>query len=227
MAAPRSNLLCFGFVREYCKENMIDFLPNDILDLFVVWFSLNDRFDENLSHKKMKIDIKRDDNYGEYQQIQSNVFDHFVTAICQNAIEKGDKQSWTFQIESRSTTFGIIDDNVAMRRRGNIQDFSMIGGGYGLYIRNMGKYYGRMYPTYPAKDTFKYGKQFEMKRGDMITMELDLTKEKGILRFTIYAQLKNKTVDEQFNNIYSDEIDVDKKWRAAVAIKFLSVKLLP
>ena len=38
---------------------------------------------------------------------------------------------------------------------------------------------GIYYEGLRSRGTFKYGKQFKIKQGDMITMELDLTKEKG------------------------------------------------
>ena len=191
-----------------------------------MWLSFCDRFDENLSNKDIKIEIENDDDYGEYQQIQPiRGVSGFATAICQNVVKKGDKQSWTFQIENLITIFGIIDDKLARKKKGNVKDFSIITGGYGLYLNNMGRYHGSWFPT----DAFEYGKQFELGQGDMVTMELDLTKETGILRFTIHSQLKNEIVDKEFNNIFDDEIDVDRKWRAAVAISSSSsiIKLLP
>ena len=60
-------------MREYCNENNMDFLPNDIVFLFALWLSFCDRFDENLSNKDIKLETKNDDDYGEYQQIHSSL----------------------------------------------------------------------------------------------------------------------------------------------------------
>ena len=70
MDPTRKNLLSFGFVREYCDENNIDLLPNDIVSLFALWLTFSDRFDENLLNKLIKLKTKKNDKYGEYQQIQ-------------------------------------------------------------------------------------------------------------------------------------------------------------
>ena len=74
-----------------------------------------------------------------------------------------------------------------MEKKGDIKDFSMAEGGYGLCLFDMKRYCGRVFP----EGIFKYGQQFEIKKGDMITMELDLTKSKGILKFTFNADLKD------------------------------------
>ena len=218
----RKNLLSFGFVREYCNKNKIEFLPNDIVGLFVLWLSFCDQFDVDLLHKNIKVETKKDDKYGEYQQVVVKQTDIcHSSAICKKLIKKGDKESWTFKFESpaSSTTaiLGIINNEAAIQAdhtEGNISDFSCINGGYGLYLSNMGIYYNELF-----QGTFEYGDQFVFKEGDMITMELDLTKEKGILSFIFHADIDSSST-ELSSNVLNDDIDVNELWRAAVALAY-------
>ena len=70
MDATRKNLLTFGYVRDYCKQTDLDFLPEDIIHLFILWISFCDQFDRNLSHEGIQITEECDEEYGEYQQIK-------------------------------------------------------------------------------------------------------------------------------------------------------------
>ena len=70
MDSTRRNLLSFGFVREYCNEHKLEILPNDIVELFILWVSFCDKFDPDLTHTDFAVLTKKDGNYGEYQQIQ-------------------------------------------------------------------------------------------------------------------------------------------------------------
>ena len=102
-------------------------------------------------------------------------------------------------------------------------DFSDISGGYGLYLRNMTKY-SEKYTAIP----YEYGEQYEVQKEDMITMQLDLTRDKGILSVEFHAKLKPNELNIAMSNVF-DEIDVNEAWRAAVAFGFASdnVFLLP
>ena len=218
MEPQRKNLLSFGFVRECCQNNDIDFPPEDIVALFVLWLSFCDQFDENLSHENIEIITRRDDKYGEYQSIAVKHFSRLhSTAICKQIVKKGYKQSWTFRIEDVASIthiiFGIIDNEVAITNE-NIADFSSRTGGTGLYLKNMGKYFG----GYDWSE-FLYGKQFNFKANDIITMELDLTQDEGILKFDFSAEMeKDVSFSDLESNIFCDDIDTNKKWRAAVAL---------
>ena len=228
MDQTRKSLLTFGFVRDYCKQSNVDPLPNDIIHLFVLWLSFCDQFDRDLTHKDIAIKTKTIDKYGECQQLQMEAIDSCLTAICKGIFKKGDKQSWTFQVglhkkdpEPLHLVFGIIE-NESVTSRVSIEDFSAIPGGFGLYLFDMFRYYEQR-----LAGKFEYGKQYEIKHGDIITMELDLTKEKGILSFVIYAELRGD-VDTQSSNIVDKNIDVNTQWRAAVALyRGNSVSLLP
>ena len=239
MDRERKTLLTFGFVRDYCKANYIDFPPDDIVELFTIWVSFCDKFDRNLTYKDIMIQTKADNKFGVYEQIRRTEgyetwMNPCVTAICQQIIKKGDKQSWTFQIgaknniDPRYLVFGIIDNKTAKAKE-NITDFSIISGGFGLYLNDMGRYCERD----DAIGHFEYGHQYKLKQGDIITMILDLTQENGILSFEFHGQLEedksNKQTAEEFSNVFHDKLDVDKEWRAAIAIASSShfVSLLP
>ena len=217
MESTRENLLSFGFVREYCNENNIDFLPKDIVSLFILWLTFCDRFDENLLNEHIQLETMKNEKYGEYQQIKLKDAStkRLFSTVCEGVIEKGDKQTWTFKVDgSQRVILGIIDDKVVTKRKGNIRIFAFSEGGYGLYLVNMYRYL----ESVCSKGYFKYGKQLKIKQGDMITMQLDLTEKNGVLRFTFNADLNDPKSHETLDNIFYDEIDVDKKWRAAVTI---------
>ena len=113
MDSSRENLLTFGFVRDYCEQNNIDFPPDDIVGLFVSWLILCDRFVFKLSHKNIEITTETHDKYGECQQIKKSKDCHkpSVTAIGEGIYKKGDKQSWTFAMgPSTWLVIGIIED---------------------------------------------------------------------------------------------------------------------
>ena len=227
MDETKKKLLTFGFVREFCNaENMV-FLPNDIVELFVLWLIFCDRIDINLCHEYIELTTKTDDKYGEYQQIGLKEFSYkHSTAICEQIIKKGNKQLWTFKFEEIATDtyviLGIIDNNIAIKEKGGIRDFSVELGGYGLYLSSMRKYAGEYSLLYAGggSSIFGYGQRFRFKKNDMITMELDLTKQKGVLSFTFHAEYKSYlylSKDLPSNVAYND-VDVDKQWRGAVAI---------
>lgn len=229
LSQTRKNLLSIGFVREYCKENNVEFLPSDIIELFILWLSLCDRFDKDLSHKSIQFTMKSDNNYIDYEQIAVTEFGH-KTAIGHQIIRKGDRQLWTFQliknIKDAHVILGIIDNKTANQRKGIICDFSFKERGYGLYLNNMYKYCGTK-----ARTRFEYGTQFEFKTGDMITMELDLTNQVkgGQLRFTFHS-IKSAKYIESSSNVCYDNLDINEEWRGAVAIgnpKSDAVCLLP
>ena len=80
----------------------------------------------------------------------------------------------------------------------------------------MAKYYEN---SFFSSDIFKYGEQFQIKKDDIITMELDLTKDKGVLSFVFDSEFKRgiTKLDESITNVFYDEIDVNRNWRAAVS----------
>ena len=190
-------------MREYCKHNSIDLLPSDIIELFVLWLSFCDRFVPDLSDDNIEI------LGAECQQVKVRAGGgHYcATAVCKDIVKKGEKQSWKFQVVDKEVILGIMEDKVAVERAGKIRDFSSSKGGYGLFLSDMRKYLD----DYNAR-VFEYAQQFEVKENDIITMELDLTKDKGVLTFTFHSKEKPQITD----NIFYDQFEVNKNWRAAV-----------
>ena len=230
------NLLTFGFVRDFGKENNIE-IPYDIVYLFISWLSFCDQFDRTLTHRHITIKTKKtNDKYGECQQIQMSAqsSDPFRTAICEHVCKRGDKQTWIFQIGARRSkapeylVFGIIDNHTAISVN-DIKDFSEISGGFGLFLKDMGTYFQQKYSC----RVFEYGAQFEVNHNDIIEMELDLTKENGTLSFEFHGKLKRKRdraeETKHYSNVFDYCVDVNKQWRAAVTIAGRNqfVSLLP
>lgn len=215
----KQNLLSYGFVREYCSDNSVELLPSDIIELFVLWLTFCDEFDRDLSHDNIQFATTNDDEYGECQQISVKEYYH-ATAICKQIIQKGNKESWSFRFKNIAThthaVLGVISDEIAREKKGEILDFSLATNkGYGLYIFDMRKYSEEV-----SWNPFQYGNQFEFKKGDVITMELDLTNDKGQLKFQFHSErIASKSSKPLPSNICFDDIDVNKKWRAAVAIR--------
>ena len=223
MDETKKNLLSFGFVREYCKQNNLDFPPDDIVGLFAIWLLICDSFDTHLSHEEMDITTEIDAKYGECQTIVNKVGTGYGrTAICANICKRGDKQYWKFQINGddwynlKSVVIGIIDDSVLNQDNNkNIVDFSIEKGGFGLYLKNMLMYHaGNFWNT----TTFEYGKQFNFKRNDIITMQLDLTGAKGILSLTTDADIEESNDANALSNILNKDLDVNVSWRGCSCI---------
>ena len=212
MDAKRKNLLSFGFVREYCHRNNIEFPPEDVISLFALWLILGDRFDEDLSSEHIEFSTKYHDTYGEYQQITT---DRWQAAMGKIICKKGDKQAWSFKLEgNKRIMLGILDvSKSAMIRDEHVQDFSSIPGGYGLFLHDMRKFYGSWELGY-----FEYSEQFNLKGDDVISMELDLTKEKGVLSFIFHSKLIDSALSNAISNVFIDTIDTSKQWRAACTI---------
>ncbi len=224
MDINRKTLLVIGFVRNICKIIGIELLPEDITQLFILWLCFGDTFDEALTHKSIKIDSIQDDKYGSYQKINLEGYRDFMdhaTAICERIVEKGLRAKWTFKFErAPNYTFllvGIVDDEMAVNSKGEMTDFTEPEyEGYGLFLQNMFKYHG-------ADDdhSYDYGDQFHFEDDHLVTMELDLTQEKnehGILSFIMHSKVNGGIDISQYSNILYDDIDINKKWRAAIAI---------
>ena len=231
------NLLTFGFVRDFCKNYNMD-IPDDIVFLFVSWLSFYAQFDRNLTHKHITIETKKTkDKYGEYQQVQISrkAVGPWRTAVSKNICKKGDIKSWIFQIGARKKygdpkylILGIIDDMTVKRRKSRIQSFCAEKGGFGLFLLNMGRYFEKDL----NHDKFEYGQQFELTHNDIIEMELDLTKERGILSFEFHGKVKTRDWTDwttYYSNIFHDNIDINKQWRAAITLASRSqlVSILP
>ena len=230
MNQERTILLVFGFVREYYTSLQRDLPPHDIIKLFSSWLSFSDYFDPKLSHPTITIELVKHDQFGECQKLKSTAKDfELVSAIGNAIIMKGEKQRWVFQINNKSgfagtsLIIGIIDAE-RVKSVAYIEDFTdSENKGYGLHIRGMFKYHAS---DLEIDGHFEYGYQFECKEDDLITMELDLTqedKDDGILRYIIHSASKHAdneiSMEGQYSNILYDNIDINRKWRAAVSFE--------
>ena len=69
---------------------------------------------------------------------------------------------------------------------------------------------------------FRYGQLFEFKGNDTIIMRLDLTQKNhknGVLSFDFSAPRKNwSDNDSAVSNVLYDDIDINKRYRMAVAV---------
>ena len=63
--------------------------------------------------------------------------------------------------------------------------------------------------------------KFELTQNALITMELDMTQQKsehGILSMNAHSNAIDGVDINKYSNILFDNIEIDKKWRAAVAL---------
>ena len=203
-------------------ENGIELLPEEITKLLILWLCFKDRFDDNLSHKNIKITTIDDAKYGQCQKISlSSTRYTYFTAICKAMVEKGCKMEWTFRFDEIATNtnllVGIVNDESAQAAKGDMCDFSDSEyGGFGLFMRSQLKYHGANIGV-----DFAYGDQFEYESNDLITMKLDLTQEKsqhGILSCIMHSKVKDGVNIDEYSNVLWDDIDVNQKWRATIAM---------
>ena len=228
MDSTRNNLLTFGYVREYCKSENIQLIPDDIMGLFVIWLSFPDCFDKNVTHPMSNI-TTIDNQYPYHQHLSLNMeyassnFGEWASAVGQTITQKGTKYEWRFKINgpllyAAEIQIGIMDNDMINLKQ-PIRDFCRDPwNGWGLYLYSMTKYH---------IDTkhggfFDYGGQFEYKQGDIITMILDLSQTEnenayGVLSFDIDAEMDAKK-EHITNNILYDNLDINKKYRMVVCV---------
>ena len=186
----RKRLLVFGYVREYCKIKNIEFPPDDIVGLFLLWLLFTEHFDKHLSHPLMI--IKSIDN--ETQNLSLNMektrTDDWYTAIGNTVIEKGEIYQWKFKTHGplfrlTEIILGVIENDMIDSNKA-IDDFTReLWNGWGLWIRAMYRYHASDFND----GIYWYAKQFKFKAGNTITMILDLSQDDGILSFDIDADL--------------------------------------
>ena len=123
--------------------------------------------------------------------------------------------------EFSTTVIGIVDNDM-IEEDEETGDFSDgVNKGYGLFLCSMLKYHG----DEDYGSAYDYAEQFEIEKNDTITMQLDMTQQisdKGLLFCSIHSKtksdIKEVRTDGQYSNVLY-EVDINKKWRAAVAIK--------
>ena len=221
MDSLRRTLLTFGYVREYCKSQNIDVLPDDIIGLFVTWLLFADYFDKNMSHPLTQ--TKLIDN-NEYQHLslknQGTKYLNWYTAVGSIPIKKGERFTWKFKMDdggivSHYILLGIINNDM-IKPNEAIADFTdPTWKGWGLFTNTMLKYHA----SNSGDGVYHYGNQFEYKKGDVIKMVLDLTQDNnGILSFDIDAQIADNA-KLNYDPILFQKLNTNLEYRMAVALR--------
>ena len=136
-------------------------------------------------------------------------------------------QSWTIKSDYGSTMVGIMDEETIQNSDQDINDFtSPYNGGYGM-VTNGWHYYNDSLNIHGQLDD--YASQFRAKRPFMIKMELDMRQAKGeqaTLKYIILNDLeqdvKDARTDGKYTNIAFNNIDINKKYRLAVAVDHMT-----
>ena len=225
MNSERKELLTFGYVRGYCKTQKIEFLPEDIIGLFIAWLIFGDHFDKTRVHPGLTLEI--DDEYETLKIKQVNRSKaNYCSAVGCFVIKKGEKQKWRFPIyagsgsHGDSAQIGVVDENILKSSEEFVNDFTNTQWkGWGLYLYAMQKYYND-----ERGGTFGYATQFKYSKDDplWLTMILDLTQEtneNGVLSFDIEGEFIGFPVNHDSSKILYDNIDVDGEYRMAVALQ--------
>ena len=106
MAACREELLIYGYIKAWHKQNNVELPPDDVINLFVSWIKLLDSFDRKFCHNKLQLHPE----IGTKFKVVDTV--NYPTAIGSFVIEKGMKQSWKFNLMQSSTLIGIMDGEI-------------------------------------------------------------------------------------------------------------------
>ena len=199
-----------------------------------LWFSLTDSWDIQNTDSHIRVDnsyMINDEtgNIDEKRIIERKVqwdtglYHAFGTDI----ITRGQTKTWNIKIIKKDPArrkpyvlIGIMEHQTkldALNRR--IEGFVQ-NNGYCLYTASGRKYHDRI-----SGQQFKYGQQFNFKVGDIISMELDLTRKMnvdnddnnkcGILKFIINGKYENEE-----NHIAFNDIDINKQWIISVGLYF-------
>ena len=228
MDNKRKTLLAFGYVRKQHKLQNIEFLPEDIIGLFVVWLSFNDHFDKNKCHPAL--DLETDNEYQTLRMEDEDADEHiYYSAVGWLIIEKGQKQTWTFPVykpngysyaHGGSMQIGIMDDSIlSSSNEPYVDDFTNIKwNGWGLYLYGMTRYHNDQ-----SDGGFEYAQQFKYSEDKpvLMTMILDLTRDinkNGVLSFEIDGDINYENYNPNASKVLYDGLDINKQYRMVVAV---------
>ena len=128
MDSSQETLLTFGYVRECCRKQNIDFFPDDIVGLLVVWLIFGDYFDKNLCHPLIDItNVDMKHQQASVSKKQNSI--EWCSAVGRAIIRRGAKFEWQFEVNddiiSRKVEvqLGIIDNSV-IKQGERIEDFA-------------------------------------------------------------------------------------------------------
>lgn len=223
---PRETLVVFGYMRNYCRSIDRELPTDHLIQFLIEWLSLLDHWDKTKSHQDIA--------YASDTIATLTKSRDYTTCVGQYIVEKGMKQSWTIQSNSKSVLMGIIDNEMLQEDYPNLEDFTNTTyKGYGLSANGWHFYHDTN--TVLGASKCKYAEQFDIPKVIFtITMELDLTQQNndhGILRF-IFHHPPNKEIDiiqtdGKYTNIAYETIDVSKQYRLAVDVWELEYGQMP
>ena len=219
MDAKRKSLLTFGFVRIGRKSQNIECIPDDIIQLFIAWLSFNDYFDPNLVHPALKM-TSNDNEYQYLSNLKTTNNVEWPSAVGTAIIRKGDRFEWKFEMSDKllltEIMIGIVDNDRLKKNKPITGCDDENWNGWALYCYCMNSMHGNNYSP------FHYAQQFKYKKGDIVTMILDLSQDEsknGTLSFDIDAELKDKDKPNSFSKVLFDDLDINREYRMAVAIR--------
>ena len=212
----RDELLIYGYIREHHQQNDMELPPRDVIVSFMSWIGLSDIFDKNRLHPEMKIHAK---SLRKCKRISTNA-KNWISAIGRYIVKKGDKRRWKLKIKSGSAVIiGIVDEDIVEQIEVINNFTSNFCRGYGVTIGTWYCLHGKyMSPLGQYQDQFDLSGKYTT-----ISLELDMSRinDQGILRVIIHNKQskganKIKT-DGTHTNVVFDNIDMDKRYRLAVA----------
>eukprot|EP01084_Bolivina_argentea_P068570 124810_1 len=222
----REELAVFGYIR----SNMItDKSPNELLNFVSLWFSLTDSWDIDHTDRHIAVDnayiIDKSNNVDKKRAIERKIqwdtglYHVFGTDV----ISRGQTKTWQIQITKKDedrrkpyVLMGIMEEKLKLEKHKRIEGFVQ-NNGYCMYTASGRKYHKRI-----SGLPFDYGQKHDFKVGDIISVELDMTRKMnvsdnncGVLKFII-----NHKYEEEKNHIAFDDIDINKQWILSVGLYF-------
>ena len=228
-AAHRKKLLAYGYVKIQCEY----IIPNDVILLIALWIWSGDKFDEEMSDKKIIFG-----KFCTFETVQtpSDTDDWVVyrSAVGTDIIQKGMRQIWKFQILKGcplpTIVIGIFEDDMIKAIKDKNHDEIIIGSyyrdlginsGYGLSLHS-----NRIIHDDDVRD-FGYGRRFDIRDMDTFEMNVDMTGKDGvggILSFVINAKEKKGfegSEDSGYgDNVAFNGIDIEKRYRMTLALYY-------
>ena len=131
VVATSEEILTFGYIKEWHKDNNIELPPNDLMILFVAWLKLLDSFDMN----KIPSDIIFDpESPTRFQRVLNNATYSGVAGTI--IVEKGMKYCWKFKIDHdiKYPQIAIMEDEIIKSLNEIRDNCDGIHKGYGLGI---------------------------------------------------------------------------------------------
>lgn len=221
--ATREELVGYGYLRECAIINDKKSIPMDILNMVISWIPrLPGAFDMTVSNDAIQLHSDIPNMFMRRVAKSRNVQDH-ASIIGTSVVSKGIKKTWTLQIDNLSNVMiGIIDNQVIDNNK-IITDFTdEFNKGYGLETSSWDVFH---VSDAPDGSLAEYAEQFNIWNDETMTVLLDMTQKEykhGVLKYILHNEpIMNDLQIEthgRYSNIAYDNLDIDKKYRLAVAI---------